>query len=265
MEKKFNYLNLEIFYKVMGKGQPVVLLHGFAEDSSIWNEQAGFLQEHCQLIIPDLPGSGKSGMLPKNATIDDYATCVDALLSNEKIEKCILLGHSMGGYITLAFAERYAEKLKAFGFVHSTAFADNDEKKASREKGIQMMEEYGVFSFLKNTTPNLFSENYKKQYSEKVSDLIEQGKNFSKEALVQYYTAMMNRPDRTEVLAKSNVPVLFIIGSDDKAAPLDELLKQVSLPNISYIHIIEGVGHMSLWEEADQLNNYLLDFIKNTS
>lgn len=264
MEKKFNYLNLEIFYKVIGKGQPVVLLHGFAEDSSIWKEQMNFLQEYCQIIIPDLPGTGKSGMLPKNATIDDYATSVNALLSNEQIEKCILLGHSMGGYITLAFAERYAEKLKAIGFVHSTAFADNDEKKASREKGIQMMEEYGVFSFLKNTTPNLFSENYKKQYSEKVSDLIEQGKNFSKEALVQYYTAMMNRPDRTEVLAKSNVPVLFIIGSEDKAAPLEDLLKQVSLPTISHIHIMEGVGHMSMWEEADKLNDYLLEFIKNT-
>ncbi len=265
MEKKFNYINIKIFYKVIGKGQPVVLLHGFAEDNNIWNDQGSFLQEHCQLIIPDLPGTGKSGMLPKNSTIDDYATSVNALLSNENIEKCILLGHSMGGYITLAFAERYAEKLKAFGLVHSTAFADNDEKKVSREKGIQMMKEYGVFPFLKNTTPNLFSENYKKQHPERVSGLIEKGKNFSTEAMVQYYTAMMNRPDRTEVLAKSNVPVLFIIGSEDKAAPLDDLLKQVSLPNISYIHIMQGVGHMSMWEGAKQLNNYLLEFIKNTS
>ncbi len=265
MEKKFNYIYIEIFYKVIGKGQSVVLLHGFAEDSNIWNDQVSFLQEYCQLIIPDLPGTGKSGMLPKNSTIDDYATSVNALLSNESMEKCILLGHSMGGYINLAFAEKYAEKLKAFGFVHSTAFADNDEKKASREKAIQMMEEYGVFPFLKNTTPNLFSENYKKQHSQKVSDLIEQGKNFSTEAMVQYYTAMMNRPDRTEVLAKSKVPVLFIIGSEDKAAPLEDLLKQVSLPEITHIHIMKGVGHMSMWEEAEQLNNYLLEFIKNTS
>lgn len=265
MEKKFNYLNEEIFYKIIGKGQPVVLLHGFAEDSNIWNDQVSFLQEHCQLIIPDLPGTGKSGMLPKNSTIDDYATSVNALLSNENIEKCIMFGHSMGGYVTLAFAEKYAEKLKAFGFVHSTAFADNDEKRESREKAIQMMEEYGVFPFLKNTTPNLFSENYKKQHSQRVSDLIEQGKNLSTEAMVQYYTAMRNRPDRTEVLAKMDVPVLFIIGSEDKAAPLEDLLKQVSLPGISHIHIMEGVGHMSMWEEAEQLNNYLLEFIKNTS
>jgi pimeloyl-ACP methyl ester carboxylesterase len=266
MEKKFQYLEKEVFYKVIGEGTPVVLLHGFAEDSNIWNEQVLFLQKHCRLIIPDLPGSGRSGMLEKNnITIEDYAACINALLDNECIDRCILIGHSMGGYITLAFAEMYAEKLLAFGFVHSSAFADNEEKIASRKKGIEMMEEYGVFPFLKNTIPNLFSENYKKQHAERVSELIEQGKKFSKEALIQYYTAMMKRAGRTKVLEKSKVPVLFIIGSEDKAAPLDDLLQQVHLPKISYIHILQGCGHMSMWEKADELNNYLLGFISNAS
>src|SRR4051812_23853606 len=173
MENKFLWQNTEIFYKVMGEGQPVVLLHGFAEDGDVWNEQSGFLQQYCKLLIPDLPGSGKSGVLQKdNATIDDYAMCVNALLDNENIDKCILLGHSMGGYITLAFAEMFPEKLQAFGFVHSTAFADNEEKKSARQKGIKMIEEYGAYSFVKNTTPNLFTENYKKQYPQKVSELV---------------------------------------------------------------------------------------------
>lgn len=266
MEKKFQYLDTEIYYKVTGSGQPVVLLHGFAEDNNIWHEQINFLQDYCRLIIPDLTGSGKSGMLQKNdVTIEDYAISVNALLINENIDRCILLGHSMGGYITLAFAEMYPEKLHAFGFVHSTAFADNEEKISSRKKGIKMMEEYGVFPFLKNTTPNLFSENYKKQHLERVSQLIEQGKNFTKEALIQYYSAMMKRPDRTEVLKKSNVPVLFIMGSEDKAALLDDLLQQVHLPTVSYIHIIEECGHMGIWEKAEELNNYLLGFINNVS
>src|SRR5438094_5666134 len=104
MENKFLWQNTEIFYKVTGEGHPVVLLHGFAEDSNVWNEQVGFLQQYCRLIIPDLPGSGKSGVLQKdNVTIGDYAIFVNALLQSENIDKCILLGHSMGGYITLAF------------------------------------------------------------------------------------------------------------------------------------------------------------------
>lgn len=265
MEKKFQYNNIEIFYKMVGTGQPAVLLHGFAEDSNIWNEQVSFLQDYCQLIVPDLPGSGKSSMLQhESTTIEDYAACINALLDNEGIDTCVLLGHSMGGYITVAFAEMFPDKLLAFGLVHSSAFADTEEKKAVRKRGIKAMEEYGVYSFLKNTTPNLFSENYKKNHPQKVSELIEQGKNFGKEALIQYYTAMINRPDLTAVLEKSKVPVLFIIGSEDVAAPLNDLLKQVHLPDISYIHIIKEAGHMSMMEKSGELTGYLLEFIRNT-
>jgi pimeloyl-ACP methyl ester carboxylesterase len=262
MEKKFQYVTSEVCYKVVGKGEPVVLLHGFAEDGNIWSKQMDFLQEHCQLIIPDLPGSGKSEMLNEGGAIENYAHFVNAVLLNEHIEKCVLLGHSMGGYITLAFADLYPEKLRGFGFIHSTAFADNEEKKLTRQKGIKMIEEYGVFPFLKNTTPNLFSDNYKKQHPEKVSELIEQGKNFSKEVLLNYYTVMMNRPDRTGALRRSNVPVLFIIGSEDKAVPLNDMLKQVHLPRISYVHILNNVGHMGMWEEPQKSNNYILEFIR---
>lgn len=264
MLKQFQYNNSTISYNITGNGQPVVLLHGFAEDSSIWNEQIPFLEDHCKLIVPDLPGSGKSALLQKeNVTIEDYAACLNALLSNENIEKPIVLGHSMGGYITLAFAEMFPAKLVAFGFVHSTAFADSEEKKNTRRKAIRFIEEHGVYPFLKNSTPNLFSETYKKEHPERVAGLIEQGKSFTKEALIQYYTAMINRPDRTAVLQKTNLPVLFIIGSEDGAAPLDDLLKQVHLPAISYIHIIEGVGHVSMWEKPAELNKHLLQFIKD--
>lgn len=266
MQKKFQYQNSEIHYKLAGAGQPVVLLHGFAEDHTIWNKQVSFLQNYCLLILPDLPGSGNSALLKKdNVSIDDYAACIKALLDNEGIEKCIILGHSMGGYVALAFAEMFADKLLAFGFVHSTAFADDEEKKAGRKKGIKIMEEYGGYAFLKTTTPNTFAEEFKKTHPEKVSETIEQGKNFSKEALIQYYNAMLNRPDRTEVLQKSNVPVLFIIGSEDVAAPLADLLKQVHLSKTSYIHIMEGVGHMSMLEKPAELNNQLLEFITNVA
>src|SRR5690348_5403533 len=131
MEKQFNYQNSLISYSVEGEGKAVVLLHGFAEDRRIWNNQAAFLKNQFKLIIPDLPGSGKSGLLTYKTSIsvDNYADCIHALLKEEQIEQCILLGHSMGGYITLAFAEKFAYLLKAFGFVHSTAFADSEEKK----------------------------------------------------------------------------------------------------------------------------------------
>ena len=262
MQKTFLYQNAAIRYWVYGTGKPVVLLHGFAEDHSIWNNQVNYLKSHCKLIVPDLPGSGQSALLQgANVAIETYADCILHLLEEEKIDACILLGHSMGGYITLAFAEKHPEKLNGFGLVHSTAFADSEGKKLTRQNGIKTMEEYGAFPFIKNTTPNLFSAKSKQEQPEIVDALTEAGKNFTTPALVQYYTAMMNRPYRTEVLKKSRVPVLFIIGSEDTAAPLPDLLEQVHLPNISHIHIIEGVGHISMLEAPDELNKHLLAFI----
>jgi len=131
MIKHFNYTNATIAYRMEGAGKAVVLLHGFGEDSNIFNEQINYLTDYCQLIVPDLPGSGKSAILDdseKEISIDDYARCIHALLQAENINSCIMLGHSMGGYITLSFAELFPQNLLAFGLIHSTAFADSDEK-----------------------------------------------------------------------------------------------------------------------------------------
>jgi pimeloyl-ACP methyl ester carboxylesterase len=194
--------------------------------------------------------------------IEDYAIVIDALLEKEDIKSCIMIGHSMGGYITLAYAALFPTKLAGIGFVHSTAFADSEDKKQTREKGIKFIEEHGVHSFLKTTTPNLFSEKFREEQPKKISELIEKGSSFTKEALIQYYRAMMNRPDRTDILRSTTVPVFFVIGTEDIAAPMEDLLQQVHLPKVSDIHILNGVGHMSMLESPEELNKKLLHFLK---
>ncbi|SJZ38395.1 alpha/beta fold hydrolase [Sediminibacterium ginsengisoli] len=265
MTKQFTYQSANIVYHLAGTGKTVVLLHGFGEDCHIWDEQVLFLKEYFRLIIPDLPGSGASDPLrEKNGqpvSIDDYAECVAALLEKEQVESCVMLGHSMGGYITLAFAEKYPLALDGFGLIHSTAFADNEEKKANRLRGIEIMDQYGGASFLRNTIPNLFGEKYKRTHPEMIEGLIRRAAAFKTPALQQYYMAMMQRPDRTAVLSKAGVPVLFIIGTEDVAAPMKDVLQQARLPLKSYIHIIEGGGHMSMWEATTELNNYMLAYI----
>ncbi|MBS1638881.1 MAG: alpha/beta hydrolase [Bacteroidetes bacterium] len=265
MIKHFKYNQSTIFYRVEGKGKTVVLLHGFGEDNNIFNQQINFLKNYCQLIIPNLPGSGNSEILNEengDITIDDYAKCIHALFKQENIQSCIMLGHSMGGYITLSFAEMFPQYLKGFGLVHSTAFADSEEKKQNRLRGIEMMEEYGGYAFLKNTIPNLFSQNFKKNYPEKIAMLIEEGRKFSTKALQQYYKAMMNRADKTSVLKNTLLPVLFIIGTEDVAAPMNDVLQQSQLPLNAYIHILENIGHMGMWEAAENLNQFLVNFIQ---
>jgi pimeloyl-ACP methyl ester carboxylesterase len=259
----FNYKNTTISYLKQGKGKTIVLLHGFGEDSNIFNKQVEFLKKFCCVILPDLPGSGESPLNVELTTIEDFAAAILALLQHESIETCTMLGHSMGGYITLAFAELYPEKLNAFGLLHSTAFADSTAKKESRKQGIELIKTYGAYAFLKTTTPNLFGKNFKEAFPHAIASLIEDGKQFTVEALQQYYTAMMNRKDKTHVLQSNSLPVLFVLGTEDVAAPINDVLKQTHLPLCSYISVLQNVGHMGMWEATEKMNKALQDFIEN--
>ena len=263
--KQIIFRNKKIFYCTEGKGNPVMLLHGFAEDHNIWNYQVERLKEKFFVIIPDLPGSGLSQILEGKISIDDYAEVIKAIadveIINEEKNLFTLIGHSMGGYITLAFAEKYPELLNAFGLFHSTAYADDEAKKETRKKGIEFIKKNGASQFLRTTTSNLFSEKTKKENPQLIEKLIDLSKDFSAEALIQYYEAMIQRPDRTAVLKSFLKPIFFIIGKQDIAIPLQASLEQCHLPSISHIHILQNSGHVGMWEENDEATSFLLDFL----
>lgn len=243
----------------------VVLLHGFGEDSSIWQHQVDELKNHYRLIVPDLPGSGASALLD-NGNIEIYAAIVQQIIVAEQQKNheeptenfCTVIGHSMGGYITLALAEKYADLLNGFALVHSTAFADSEEKIGARKKAINFIQSNGTEAFLQTSIPGLF---YQPEMSAWPSKLMEQGKNFTKAALIQYYQAMLERPDRTAVLQQSVVPVLFIIGQHDAAIPFESSLKQCHLPAQSHVHILRHSAHMGMLEEKEKCNAILLDYL----
>jgi len=257
--KTIIYQSSKIFYRTIGNGRLVVLIHGFAEDGEIWKNQIEFLQQHFTLLIPDLPGSGQSSMI-QDMSIDGMAEVIKYILDKEKMEACTMLGHSMGGYITLAFAEKYLDNLVSFGLVHSTAFADSEEKKTNRLKSIVFVKKNGAFEFLKAVITDLFTENWYVNNSKFVNELIEKSRNFKDEAIIAYYQAMINRPDRTKVLKTTNKPVLFVIGEHDKAVPFKQSLQQCHLPVQSSIQILRNSAHMGMWEEAGKLNSILKDF-----
>ncbi|MBI5856526.1 MAG: alpha/beta hydrolase [Sphingobacteriales bacterium] len=260
MSKEFLYQNKKIFYRIIGNGKPAVVIHGFGEDGQVWDNQINYLKDKFRFIIPDLPGSGKSAMID-DMSMEGMAEVIHAVIHEEKIDACPVIGHSMGGYITLAFVEKYPNHVSAFGLFHSTAYADSEEKKAIRQKGIDFIKQHGAFEFLKTTIPNLFSQRSKDEMPGSIAKFIERQNNFSAEALVSYYEAMIARPDRTELLQKATVPVLFIMGKYDNAAPLQDVLKQCRLPEKSYIHILRNSGHMGMLEEKDRCNQVLEEFL----
>ena len=246
-----------------------MLLHGFGEDGKVWQQQVDFLQPHFQVIVPDIPGSGQSAFI-NDANIETYAEIIKLILDTELkkpalngTEEIAVIGHSMGGYITLALVEKWPDYFNVFGLFHSSAFADSDEKKANRRKAIEFINTKGAAAFLKMSTPSLFTKLFAQKHAGKINQLIEEGKKFSNEALVQYYAAMIERPDKTEVLRNFNKPVLFLIGEQDTAIPLQSSLQQCYLPNQSHVTILKQSAHMGMWEEAEKANNILLDFLHN--
>ena len=265
--KTFTYQTSSIFYRTIGKGKPIVLIHGFAEDGDVWKNQIEFLKEHFFLIIPDLPGSGQSEMIT-DMSIEGMAEMIKEILNFEVqkfprilseaegqgSEGVCLAGHSMGGYISLGIAEKYPEFISSLALIHSSAFADSDEKKANRLKSIEFVKKNGALEFLKAVITDLFTETWAVNNPEPVQTQIEKSSHFTDEAIIAYYQAMINRPDRTHVLKKFSKPMLFIIGERDKAVPFEQSMQQCYLPNQSHIHILRNSAHMGMLEEADKVN-----------
>ncbi|MCE2824501.1 MAG: alpha/beta hydrolase [Sediminibacterium sp.] len=261
----FEFDNRQMGYQKTGTGPAVILLHGFGEDHSIFNSTVTALEKNYTVYTPDLPGTGMSSInsneYPANFSIEYLADSVAALTHHEKINNCTLLGHSMGGYTTMAFANKYPGYLNAFGLLHSTALPDTPLKIENRTRGISFIEKMGAASFLETTVPNLFGSHTKETNPIVVADFIKALPDFSNEALIAYYHAMMARQNLIDVLASTNVPVLFVLGDQDIAVALEDTLPQTKMPNTAYLYVLENCGHMGMLEHPTLFNNAVLDFL----
>ena len=157
----------------------------------------------------------------------------------------------MGGYIALAFAEKYPELLEGFGLFNSTAYADDEAKKHQRNQTIELLRNHGTETFIKNTAGNLFGDRYKELYPERIKAHIEHFGKLPADALIASIIAMRNRPDRTAVLAAMPFPVLFIIGMQDKLIPFESCISLSEYPKQSYPFILAEAGHLGMVERPD--------------
>lgn len=267
-QKEIRYKGSRISYLSRGEGQPVILVHGFGEDGTVWRSQLDALKDY-HLIVPDLPGSGKSEMIG-DMSLEAMADVLEALIRHELATiyfkegdpgSVVMIGHSMGGYITLAFAEKYHHMLRGFGLFHSTAYADNEEKKQTRRKGIDFIRQHGGFEFLKSMVPNLYCDTTRAAMPQLLQEHLVAVSNFSGEALVNYYEAMIARPDRTAAL-KTWLPVFFMIGKKDTVVSPDDAIRQSHIPQSSYIHILERSAHMGMLEEPEETTRHLLKYLE---
>jgi pimeloyl-ACP methyl ester carboxylesterase len=266
MEKTLKTTHGNTFYADEGNGPPLILLHGFCEDHTLWNDfKQPFLKEY-RVITVDFAGFGKSTLSLDYVSIDDMAETVKAVADREDLKKFALLGHSMGGYVTLAFAEKYPLHLSGIGLFHSTGFADDDAKKENRKKVADFARKNGTTTLVKELYGNLFSKQFATINQPLIDGLVQYASGFSPASISNASLAMGNRPDRTAVLKQSAAPVLFIVGRHDQIISFDRSMKIVHLPNASSIEVLEQSAHMGMFEqpkESQKTTNSWLKWILN--
>lgn len=255
------FQNKKIGFSVQGKGTPLVLLHGFCEDSRMWDDFLT-LFNYRKIVRIDLPGFGESD-LQDEPSIADMADTVKAVLDHLKIDKCVLIGHSMGGYVSLEFAKKHGEQLLGLGMFHSHPYEDSAEKKAGRDKSIDFIRRNGHIHYIKQVIPSLFAFDFSKGYQFEVNKMLYNAAQYSPEAIISALEAMQRRADNSAVLEKINCPVLFIVGKQDTAVPMEESLNQTALPKIADIHILPSVGHMGMFEAKRKTAKIIKNFLSN--
>lgn len=247
--------------KELGNAYPLVLLHGFCEDKSCWD---GFLQSLSvsnRVICLDLPGFGGSQLLHETS-MESVADAVYEDLKSKNVSECIMIGHSLGGYITLAIAERYPKFLKAFGLFHSTALADTEEKKDGRNKTLESLKMYGKKPFLKTFVPSLYNQDRLLEYQEVLAKSVKMGEATPLESMIAYTEAMRDRINRLHIVQQSKVPILFIAGEKDNAITLDKSLLHQAYIKPENFHLLKNVGHMGFYEEPGKCFQIISTFIE---
>ncbi len=251
MEDFCYYKNYKIHYKSQGSGDAVVLLHGFSESLNIWNDFSERLSASYCVITVDLPGHGLSECVSQVHTMEIMADIVKTVIATLGVRQCAIIGHSMGGYVALAFAEANPAMLKGLGLFHSHAYSDSPEVLKNRMRTNNLIKK-NHYNFLSGFIPSLFAPDNEMKFVKEINALVEASKNMSVEAVVAANSGMAERPDRTHVLKNAAYPVLFIAGKLDTRAPFDKVLEQIGMPNDSVALLMGDVAHMGYIEAKEK-------------
>lgn len=250
-----------LHYEVKGEGHAVVLLHGYLENLRMWEPIGNELSKMYQVVKIDLPGHGKSKVYGEIHTMEFMAEKVKEVLDELKVENPIVIGHSMGGYVTLAFAELFPEKLKGFILLNSTSLPDSEEKKDQRLKAVETAQR-NFDALVKMSIPTLFAEKRREFLKEEMEFAKELARETPIEGVTAALLGMRERPDRTDVLLHFKGAKGLVMGKYDQAVNPEELKKII--PENSDILVTElEAAHMAHLEVPEHTLNFIFDFLSD--
>lgn len=252
------YKDTPIYYQVSGQGNPVVLLHGFLENSQIWKEFIPLLNKNHQVIIMDLFGHGKTPSHAEEHSMGLYADAVNFVLEHLKIKKMALIGHSMGGYISMAYLEKYPDKVDRLLLMDSSTETDSEKRLKEREQVIKIVKKHQK-AFVQMGVGNLFAPQSKEKYEAKINWLIDEAMKITPNDIIAAVRGMKNRKDRTDILKNYTGKKWIIAGEDDGLLPVQNL-KNIAKTTNAELFVLPD-GHMSYIEQQPAVEKLLLRFL----
>lgn len=252
-----HYKNIKIAYTNTGKGKAVVLLHGFLENSTMWDFYTNEFSQNYQVITIDLLGHGLTDNLSYMHTMEDMADAVHAVLYHLNISEAIFIGHSMGGYVSLAFAELYPETVKGIVLLNSTSKEDSPERKTNRMRAIKAVKQNPDI-FIGMSIANLFSEENRERLAQEIDQVKKQALKTSVQGIISALEGMKARKDREFILHQAIFPILLILGQKDPVLNYEDNISQIEGTRTNLISLPDG--HMSHIENKNVLGDILLDF-----
>lgn len=253
------FKNTKISFTDQGKGTTVVLLHGFLENKTMWNAFIPEFSKRNRVITIDLLGHGETDCLGYVHSMEDQADMVHAVLHELKIRKVIFIGHSMGGYVALAFAELYPEMMKGLVLLNSTSKADSDERKSNRDRAIKAVKQ-NYTAFVRMSIANLFSEDNRERLDDAIEKVKLEALKTPLQGIVASLEGMKIRKDREVILHFAPYPIQLILGKKDGVLIYDDNLDQIEGTKVQLTTFEDG--HMSHIENEKELIAVLLMFLK---
>lgn len=257
--KNILYKNTQISFTDSGKGNTIILLHGFLENKKMWKEYVEFFSEKNRVITIDLLGHGESDSLGYVHEMEENANAVNEVLEHLNIGKATILGHSMGGYVGLAFAELFPDKIKKLVLLNSTSKEDSAEKKLNRTRAIKAVKQNYV-GFVSLAIANLFSENNRIRLANEIEKVKEEALKTPLQGIVASLEGMKIRKDREWLLRENRFPVLLILGKKDPVLNYEDSLAQIEDTTAELVSFEDG--HMSHIENKEELKTVLTDFFQ---
>ena len=265
MNKTLSCNSNPLSYFTVGKeSNPCVLfLHGYLETGLIWKDFVSLLSNDFFIICPDIPGHGTSAILAEVPGMDKLALAIDEIVLEEEINKLHVVGHSMGGYLALAYRKLFPEKLFSCTLFHSTCFPDTEEKKKNRNREIDFIRK-GKKELIFNTNiPKAFADDNLESMSVQVEMAKEIGRSNNEEGIISLLNAMKNRADHTNLLKETSVPYLLIAGKKDNYIPFEVMKKMQKIGTNIELKSLDNSGHMGFLEEPEVSADILREFLKS--